>query len=51
MTNYMKPGSQAPFKNSSSSVTKTIRHLDKLFNNTFYAKKQFSTVIQGGYCI
>lgn len=51
MTNYIKPGSQAPFKNSSASVTKNIRHLDKIFNNTFYAKNQFSTGIQGEYCI
>lgn len=29
MTNFIKPGSQAPFKNSSLSVTKNIRHLDK----------------------
>lgn len=51
MTNYIKPGSQAPLKNSSASATKNIRYLDKFFYKTFYAGNQFSTVIQEGYCI
>lgn len=42
MTNYIKPGSQAPFENSILSVTKTTRHLDKMFSNAFYAKKTTS---------
>lgn len=49
--NFIKPGSQASFKNSSLSVTKNIRHLDKTFSNAFYAKNQLPTVIQGGHCI
>lgn len=51
MTNYIKPGSEAPLKNSSAPVAKNIRYLDKIFDNAFYAKNQFSTVIQEGYCI
>lgn len=42
MTNYIKPGSQAPFENSTFSVTKNTRHLDKMFSNAFYAKKSTS---------
>lgn len=49
MTNSIKPGSQAPYENSSLSVTKNIRHIDKMFSNAFYAKNQ--TVSQGGHCI
>lgn len=52
MTNYIKPGSQAPFENSTFSVTKNTRHLDKMFSNAFYAKKiNFQMVFQGGHCI
>lgn len=49
MTNYIKPGSQAPYENSSFSVTRNIRHVDKMFSNAFYAKNQ--TFSQGRYCI
>lgn len=52
MTNYIKPGSQAPFKNSSASVTKTLDILTKFLTILSMKKKyQFSTVIQQGHCI
>lgn len=51
MTNSFKLGSQAPFISSSALVTKNVRNLDKIFNNTLCTRKQFATLSQGGYCI
>lgn len=45
MTNYIKPSSKAPFKNSSAPVTKNIRHLDKNVNYTSCARNQIEILI------